>query len=55
MDPKMDSGFAVPEEDSKMEEFDPFNYGLPEEILGIMDQMLCYEASRSYLIRHGRC
>ncbi|TKX19480.1 hypothetical protein C1H76_8329 [Elsinoe australis] len=43
MDPKMDSGFILPEEDAALEEFDPLNHTLPEEIIWIMDQMLCFE------------
>lgn len=43
MDPKMDSGCAVPEKDATMDQFDPLMYTLPEEIIGLMDQMLCYE------------
>lgn len=43
MDPKMDSGFMLPEKDALVDNFDPLNPLLPEEIIGIMDQMLCYE------------
>ncbi|KAL1306490.1 hypothetical protein AAFC00_005185 [Neodothiora populina] len=43
MDPKMDSGFMMPEKDAAVDNFDPLTPMLPEEILGIMDQMLCYE------------
>ena len=39
----MDSGCSVPSEDSTMEDFDPLDYTLPEEIIGIMDQILCFE------------
>lgn len=39
----MDSGFSVPEEDEAMEQFDPMSHVLPEEIIGLMDQMLCYD------------
>lgn len=43
MDPKMDSGFMMPEKDAIVDNFDPLKPVLPEEIIGIMDQMLCYE------------
>ena len=43
MDPKMDSGFMMPEKDAVVDDFDPMTPMLPEEILGIMDQLLCYE------------
>lgn len=39
----MDSGFMLPEKDALVDNFDPLNPLLPEEIIGIMDQMLCYE------------
>ncbi|GAB7340703.1 hypothetical protein MBLNU457_7090t1 [Dothideomycetes sp. NU457] len=45
MDPKMDSGFAVPDQDAAMEQFDPLMYTLPEEIIGIMDQIFEFEMS----------
>lgn len=41
----MDSGCSLPEADSILEDFDPLNYTSPEEILWIMDQMLCFEVS----------
>jgi len=47
MDPKMDSGCSMPDQDSAMEQFDPLDYTLPEEILGIMDQMLAFEVSEN--------
>ena len=47
MDPKMDSGCSMPDQDAAMEQFDPLDYTLPEEILGIMDQMLAFEVSEN--------
>ncbi|KAF2156196.1 Mak10-domain-containing protein [Myriangium duriaei CBS 260.36] len=43
MDPKMDSGCSLPDEDSVLEDFDPLNHTLPEEVLWIMDELLCFE------------
>ncbi|KAH6642587.1 amino-acid N-acetyltransferas-like protein subunit Mak10 [Boeremia exigua] len=42
MDPKMDSGFLAPGETLE-DEYDTSSALLPEEIIGIMDQLLCYE------------
>ncbi|RMZ72803.1 amino-acid n-acetyltransferase subunit mak10 [Pyrenophora seminiperda CCB06] len=42
MDPKMDSGFLEPGE-SLEDEYDTLAPLLPEELIGIMDQLLCYE------------
>ncbi len=42
MDPKMDSGCLQPGE-TLFDDFDAGKDLLPEEVLGIMDQMLCYE------------
>jgi hypothetical protein len=42
MDPKMDSGFLKPGETLE-DEYDCLVSLLPEELLGIMDQLLCYE------------
>ena len=44
MDPKMDSGFLAPGE-TLYDEYDVLRELLPEEVVGIIDQMLCYEAS----------
>ncbi|KAL2057872.1 hypothetical protein ABVK25_001489 [Lepraria finkii] len=44
MDPKMDSGFLNPGETLE-DDYDVLRELLPEEVLGIMDQMLCYEVS----------
>ena len=44
MDPKMDSGFVTPGE-SLEDDYDVMRTLLPEEAIGIMDQLLCYEAS----------
>ncbi|PNS14488.1 Long chain acyl-CoA synthetase 6, peroxisomal [Sphaceloma murrayae] len=43
MDPKMDSGFILPAEDAVLEDFDPMEHTLPEEVIWIMDQMLSFE------------
>ena len=42
MDPKMDSGFLQPGETLE-ETFDALTPLLPAELIGIMDQLLCYE------------
>ena len=42
MDPKMDSGFLQPGE-SPEDEYDTLIPLLPEELIGIMDQLLCHE------------
>ena len=39
MDPKMDSGLLEPEYES----FDALKERSPEEIVGIMDRLLCHE------------
>ncbi|KAF2432306.1 Mak10-domain-containing protein [Tothia fuscella] len=44
MDPKMDSGFLAPGETLE-DEYDITRPLLPEEIIGIMDQLLCCEMS----------
>lgn len=46
MDPKMDSGFLESEE-SLEDDFDVLGELLPEEVVGIMDQMLCFEVSHA--------
>ena len=43
MDPKMDSGFVLPGKDAAVDNFDPLKKMLPTELIGIMDQMLCFE------------
>ena len=42
MDPKMDSGYLAPGETLE-DDYDVLRTLLPEEVVGIMDQMLCYE------------
>jgi hypothetical protein len=42
MDPKMDSGCAKPGEQIE-ESYDVSRPLLPEEVLGIIDQLICYE------------
>ena len=50
MDPKMDSGYLQPGETLE-DEYDVMRKLLPEEILGIMDQMLCFEVCSRPLIK----
>lgn len=42
MDPKMDSGYLAPGETLE-DDYVVLGELLPEEVIGIMDQMLCYE------------
>jgi len=42
MDPKMDSGYLEPGETLE-DQYDVSRHLLPEEVIGVMDQMLCYE------------
>lgn len=42
MDPKMDSGYLRPGESLEYD-YDPLRPLLPEEVIGIMDQLLCHE------------
>lgn len=42
MDPKMDSGYLAPGETLE-DDYDVLGELLPEEVIEIMDQMLCYE------------
>lgn len=44
MDPKMDSGCVAPGEEFE-ELYDVSRSLLPEEVLGIIDQLLCHEVS----------
>ena len=44
MDPKMDSGFLLPGE-KLHDDYDVLREPLPEEVLGIIDQMICYEVN----------
>lgn len=44
MDPKMDSGCSRPGAEVE-ETYDVSRSLLPEEVLGIMDQLLCHEVS----------
>lgn len=43
MDPKMDSGLLIPDKDAAVDNFDPLQNMLPEEIVGVMDQLLSFE------------
>lgn len=42
MDPKMDSGFLAPGE-SLDDDYDVLRELLPEEVIGIIDQLICFE------------
>lgn len=42
MDPKMDSGFLLPDETLE-DAYDTLAPLLPEEVIGILDQLLCHE------------
>ena len=42
MDPKMDSGYLAPGQ-SLEDSYDVLGQLLPEEVVGIMDQLLCSE------------
>jgi N-alpha-acetyltransferase 35, NatC auxiliary subunit len=44
MDSKMDSGHLEPRE-TLADEYDALRNVLPEEVIGIMDQILCHEVS----------
>ena len=44
MDPKMDSGFLAQGETFE-DEFDILKELVPEELVGLMDQVLCHEVS----------
>ncbi|KZZ87759.1 Mak10 subunit, NatC N(alpha)-terminal acetyltransferase [Ascosphaera apis ARSEF 7405] len=44
MDPKMDSGYLAPGE-TLDDDYDVSRHLLPEEVVGIMDQLLCHEAA----------
>ena len=42
MDAKMDSGYLEPGETLE-DQYEVSRHLLPEEVIGVMDQMLCYE------------
>ena len=46
MDPKMDSGFLRHGETLE-DDYDVLRELLPEEVIGIMDQMMCFEVGFS--------
>ena len=48
----MDSGYLVPGETLE-DDYDVLKELLPEEVVGIMDQMLCYEVSTVWLVSPG--
>ena len=43
MDPKMDSGYLEPGDTLYEDDYDVSCELLPEEAIGIMDQLLCHE------------
>lgn len=49
MDRKMDSGYLEPGETME-DEYDFTEALLPEEIIGIIDQLLCHEVSASIFL-----
>lgn len=51
MDAKMDSGYLAPGETIE-DDYDVWRELLPEEVVGIMDQLLCHEV-RSVRVPHG--
>lgn len=42
----MDSGLLIPDKDAAVDNFDPLQNMLPEEIIGIMDQLLSFEVCK---------
>lgn len=52
MDPKMDSG-CVKSADDLEELYDVSRPLLPEEVLGVIDQLLCHEVSLSHYLITG--
>jgi Mak10 subunit, NatC N(alpha)-terminal acetyltransferase len=53
MDTKMDSGHLEPGETLE-DEYDVLRNVLPEEVIGIMDQILCHEVSYCWVIDLAR-
>ena len=53
MDPKMDSGYLQPGE-ALEDEYDVLQRLPPEEVLGIMDQLLCYEVGSMTVRKQAR-
>lgn len=51
MDPKMDSGFVAPGQ-TLDDDYDVSRPLLPEEVLGVMDDLLCKEVSQQLHPRH---
>ena len=49
----MDSGFLRPGE-SVEHDYDVLRELVPEEVIGIMDQMLCFEVCSSHMLKMGR-
>ncbi len=50
MDPKMDSGFLL-EGETLEDDYDVSQELTPEQVLGIMDQLLCYEVCSAHSLR----
>ena len=48
MDPKMDTGYLT-EDETMDDDYDVTRNLLPEELLGIIDQLLCLEVRFSFL------
>lgn len=56
MDPKMDSGLLIPDKDAAVDNFDPLQNMLSEEIIGVMDQLLSFEVRWfDYCVPGKRC
>lgn len=53
MDPKMDTGYLAKGETME-DSYDIWRVLLPEECLGIVDQLLCLEVC-DYILVHGGC
>ena len=51
MDPKMDSGFAMGEESSE-DAYDVMKELSPSEVIGIMDQLFCFEVHEYMTLSH---
>lgn len=52
MDPKMDSGYLTTGE-AVEDDYDVLRELLPEEVIGIMDQLLCFEVGLPSDTQHG--
>ena len=52
MDPKMDSGFAMGQESSE-DAYDVMRKLSPSEVIGIMDQLFCFEVNEHRTLSHA--